>query len=193
MKVKELILGVNSARLIYVIGASGAGKDTLLQNARQILDSELIIFARRFITRPPSSIGEQHIATSHERFAMLSAAGYFVMEWHGHGFRYGIGRDILEALQSGLVVVVNGSREYLPEAMKRFPALQPVLIEVNPQVLRERLKARGREDEEAIAKRFERASMEFDCPANVIRIDNSKSIECAMDKFLTVIRQIALS
>ncbi len=182
----------DGARLIYVIGASGAGKDTLLQGVRRVLHGEPIIFAKRFITRRPSSVGEQHLAISRERFDKLSESGYFVMEWHSHGFSYGIGRGIVEVLQYGSVVVVNGSREYLPEAIKRVPALQPVLVEVDLSVLRARLEARGREDEEAIAKRIERAAMEVEYPENTIRIDNSTSIKLATESLLEVIRRVQI-
>lgn len=188
--IHHLPYGTDGARLIYVIGASGAGKDTLLQGARHALHGEPIIFAKRFITRRPSNVGEQHLAISRERFDKLSASDYFVMEWHSHGFSYGIGRGIIDVLQYGSVVVVNGSREYLPEAMKRFPALTPVLIEVNPVVLQSRLEARGREDEEAIAKRIERATMPFTYPENTIRIDNSHSIKVATGKLLELILKV---
>ncbi|MFI3271959.1 MAG: phosphonate metabolism protein/1,5-bisphosphokinase (PRPP-forming) PhnN [Pseudomonadota bacterium] len=186
----ELPFETDGARLIYVIGASGAGKDTLLQGVRRTLHGEPIIFAKRFITRRPSNVGEQHLAISRERFDKLSESNYFVMEWHSHGFSYGIGRGIVDVLQYGSVVVVNGSREYLPEAIKRFPALTPILVEVDPRVLRARLEARGREDAEAITKRIERAVRPFEYPDNIIRIDNSASIKVATDKLLEVILKV---
>jgi ribose 1,5-bisphosphokinase len=44
------------ARLFYVIGASGAGKDTLLRYARvRVGGSGGVVFAHRYITRPAAA------------------------------------------------------------------------------------------------------------------------------------------
>lgn len=68
---------------------------------------------------------------------------------------------------------MNGSREYLPEALRRFPDLVPVLVEVDASVLRARLLARGREQGGDIEERIARASMPAQYPDGVRRIDNS--------------------
>ena len=54
-------------------------------------------------------------------------------------------------------VLLNGSRAYLPEALARFPGLVAVHITASPQVLRERLLARGRETREEVEARVQRA------------------------------------
>jgi ribose 1,5-bisphosphokinase len=70
-------------------------------------------------------------------------------------------------------VVVNGSRGALSEALKAYPGLLPVLVEVPEQILRERLGARGREDAGEIEARLERATMAvIETPA-LTRFDNS--------------------
>ena len=64
-------------RLVYVMGASGSGKDSLLQALRPRLRGRPVVFARRYITRPAASRGERHIAVSPERFEVMAAAGSF--------------------------------------------------------------------------------------------------------------------
>ena len=135
---------MRQGQLVYVMGASGSGKDSLLQALRPRLRGLPVAFARRYITRPFSARGERHIAVSPERFAAMAASGEFVMDWQSHGLRYGIGKGIETTLAHGHVVLMNGSRGYLPEALRRFPSLVPVLVEVDASVLRARLLARGR-------------------------------------------------
>ncbi|MBN2856462.1 MAG: phosphonate metabolism protein/1,5-bisphosphokinase (PRPP-forming) PhnN [Halothiobacillaceae bacterium] len=149
-----------SGTLFYVIGASGAGKDSLLRGARAQLATENVmgknvIFAHRYITRPVELAGENHIALSPQEFHARQAAGLFAMHWHSHELDYGLGIEINLWLERGLNVVMNGSRAYLDEAARLYPHnLVPVLVRVAPAVLRARLQARGRETPAQIEERL---------------------------------------
>jgi ribose 1,5-bisphosphokinase len=135
-----------SARLIYIVGASGSGKDSLMRHARERLAQEpSVVFAHRYITRPAQAGGENHIALTPSEFDARHAAGLFAMRWNSHGLNYGIGIEIHQWLAKNVSVIVNGSREYLDTARTRYRDLLPVWIDVAPEVLRERLLARGRE------------------------------------------------
>lgn len=143
--------------LIYVVGASGCGKDSLMQYARHKLAYEPgVVFAHRYITRPSDAGGENHVALSDEEFRARLSAGLFALHWHSHGHAYGIGIEINQWLAKGVTVVVNGSRAYLSEACRAYPELHPVWIEVSPEVLRQRLLERGRETADAIERRLAR-------------------------------------
>lgn len=156
-------------RLFYLIGSSGSGKDSLMRYARERLAHEpRVVFAHRYITRPPDGRGENHVALTAAEFAARRAAGLFAMHWHSHGLSYGIGREIDLWLERGCHVVLNGSREYLPQARQRHPELTAVLVTVAADVLAARLRARGRETEEEIAARLERAQR-F-CPEGPLEI-----------------------
>ncbi|MDG4868581.1 phosphonate metabolism protein/1,5-bisphosphokinase (PRPP-forming) PhnN [Guyparkeria sp. 1SP6A2] len=169
-----------SGKLFYVIGPSGAGKDTLLCNAReQLAGSDGIVFAHRYITRPVEVAGENHIALSEDEFESRQHQGLFVMHWDSHGLRYGLGVEIDLWLEKGLRVVINGSRAYLPEAARRYPeALHPVQVRVDPSVLRRRLEARGRESATEINERLAGAMAfeSLDHP-RMIELDNSAALE----------------
>jgi ribose 1,5-bisphosphokinase len=144
-------------RLVYVCGASGSGKDTLIGYARARLGGQPgVVFTHRYITRPASAGGENHVALTPEEFAARRQAGLFALHWESHGLAYGVGIEIDQWLTKGQHVVVNGSRAYLAEAQRRYPDLLPVSIEVSPEVLRQRLIARGREDPQAIEARLAR-------------------------------------
>ncbi|OZA23059.1 MAG: phosphonate metabolism protein/1,5-bisphosphokinase (PRPP-forming) PhnN [Hydrogenophilales bacterium 17-64-11] len=144
--------------LLYVIGASGSGKDSLMQVARDALAGDAdIVFAHRYITRPANAGGENHIALSEAEFDARLARKLFAMHWCSHGLRYGLGCELDHWLAQGLTVVVNGSREYLDEASRKRDELKPVLIEVSTEVLRERLRSRGRESASDMDMRLTRA------------------------------------
>lgn len=147
------------AKLFYIIGASGAGKDSLINyvNQRRAEDTP-VVFAHRYITRDADARGENHIALSNQEFNLRKNRGCFAMHWHSHQTHYGIGIEIDSWLQAGLSVVVNGSRGYLPHAAARYPYLIPVMIRVDYEVMRERLFARGRETKEQIVARMAQAT-----------------------------------
>ncbi|MCL2635005.1 MAG: phosphonate metabolism protein/1,5-bisphosphokinase (PRPP-forming) PhnN [Betaproteobacteria bacterium] len=145
------------APLIYVVGASGSGKDSLMRYARKKLARHSgVCFAHRYITRPADAGGENHVTLSPDEFAARTQANLFALHWQSHGLSYGIGIEINQWLAKGVTVVVNGSREYLPAARQCFPKLLPVLIEVSEATLRQRLNARSRETSEDIEKRLQR-------------------------------------
>ena len=184
-------IAVRAGRLVYVIGPSGAGKDSLISYARQRLGAGRHVFARRHITRPADSGGEDHIAITPADFDLRCTKGRFALSWRGNGLGYGVGVEIDVWLDSGRHVVLNGSRGYLPSAAARYPSLLPVLIAIDPAVLRQRLAARGRETAAEIEARIQRA-MELDGidhPALVVIANNGPLAE-AGEAFVALLRAL---
>lgn len=145
-------------RLILVVGPSGSGKDTLLDAARvQFNDDNRLRFARRDITRSAASGGERHREVSVVEFEDNLRADRYALHWDAHQLRYGVRREELAKLEDGASVVVNGSRAIIDEATRRFPGTHVLSIRVGLEVLEQRLRARGREDQASIARRLERA------------------------------------
>ena len=174
-------------RLFYVMGASGVGKDSLLSFVRQAGDPRQVVVAHRYITRPPQAVGENHVALSEAEFRARLGAGWFALHWSSHGFSYAIGREIDIWRRSGVNVVVNGSREYLPEALETYPDLVPVLVTAEPALIAGRLAARKRESKAEIVERL-KVRDELDAlPESVIRIDNSGAIERAGSALLALV------
>lgn len=176
--------------LFYVVGASGAGKDSLMAYARARLGGRApVFFAHRYITRPAEAGGENHVALSKAEFAQMKALDLFALSWESHGFCYGLGREIGLWLERGANVVMNGSRAFLPVAERRFPGLAVVLIEVSPAVLRARLVARGRESPEEIEERLARAAEFTVIHPNLVTIRNNGSLAEAGDALVAVLRE----
>jgi thymidine phosphorylase len=83
----------------FVVGPSGAGKDSLLDGVRRRLTPSRFIFAKRTITRPEGSPGEVHTACTEADFQALNAAGKFLITWQAHGLHYGLPIELVDALQ----------------------------------------------------------------------------------------------
>lgn len=178
-----------TARLIYVVGASGSGKDSLMSYARSRLANESqVVFAHRYITRSADAGGENHVALTQEEFDSRRRAGLMAMHWESHGHAYGLGIEVNQWLAKGITVVVNGSREYLETAAQRYPELVPVWVEVSPEVLRARLQARGREGAEEIEKRLARAPKNQVLGRRGELIRNDGELRLAGDTLVNLIR-----
>ncbi|HED15179.1 MAG TPA: phosphonate metabolism protein/1,5-bisphosphokinase (PRPP-forming) PhnN [Gammaproteobacteria bacterium] len=178
------------AKLFYVIGASGAGKDSLIHYIRGSLPEDApVMFAHRYITRPADAGGENHVALSAQEFAQRQQQGCFSMDWHSHETHYGIGSEIDEWLSKGLDVVVNGSREYLQEATKKYKNIVPILICVDPDLLADRLFARGRETFSQVSQRVAHAIKLEDTVYHpcLQKIENNGVLEEAGDQLLQII------
>jgi ribose 1,5-bisphosphokinase len=176
-------------RLIYLIGPSGAGKDSLISYARKNLNGERsVMFAHRYITRPPLANDENHIALSDEEFMERLKKGIFAMHWQSHSFHYGIGAEIDLWLWQQCKVVVNGSRSYMHKAIDLYPFLEVVLLDVSENHLKHRLAARGRETMEEIEMRLEHnRQIKHALKKNISNlsiINNDGPIESAGEQFL---------
>jgi len=181
-----------TGRLIYLIGPSGSGKDSLLDAARAPLAERGCRIVRRIITRSAEAVGEAALGVSQEEFLALEAQGGFALSWRANGLAYGIPRDIDDWLAAGHDVLVNGSRGHLPATRLRYPNLLVLLLTVDQAVLRQRLLARGRESVDEIEARLARnarfsESVLADNDSGLRIIDNSGLLEHAVDRLLNCI------
>lgn len=178
------------AKLFYIIGASGSGKDSLIHYARENLAEDArVIFAHRYITRAPNAGGENHVALSEKEFSLRQQAGCFAMHWYSHNTWYGIGIEINQWLAKGNSVVVNGSRAYLDQASNKYSELCPILISVQTEILRRRLESRGRENRQQINQRLGQAVLldKMVYHPELVRIENNIDLPEAGRKLTDVI------
>jgi ribose 1,5-bisphosphokinase len=174
--------------LFYIIGASGAGKDTLMNYARATINGDkAVIFSHRYITRPPGNSNENHVHLTAAEFNLRIEAGFFALHWESHGNHYGIGTEIDNWLEKGCNVVLNGSREYLPVARQLYPKMTVILIEASPETIINRLSSRGRETAEEIEKRIRRTREINADPGNCIKVYNNDTIESAGEELIKIL------
>ncbi len=185
--------GGKTGQLFLVVGPSGAGKDSLIEGARQAL-AELpqFIFPRRIITRQSDPGSEDHFTLSEAEFERQQAAGAFFLHWGAHELRYALPGDIAGALAGGSTVIANVSRTVIDEARRRHPATTVVFVTAPQEVLEQRLLARGREDAAAVKRRLARSAA-LPGGANVVTIVNDGSLEEALEEFLAVLKSPAVA
>lgn len=178
---------LSHGRLIYVVGPSGAGKDSVIAAASKIANkNNRLYFSRRYVTRIAVS-DNGDLPVSAFAFAHYRQNGFFALDWDAHGFSYGIAATINTPLRAGLTVVVNGSRAYLPVALAKYPAMTVVHVSVPPQVAHARLIARGRENAASIAGRMGRTPPLPVPAAQLVNIDNSGALETAAQALVGVL------
>lgn len=174
--------------MILVVGPSGAGKDTLMAALKARLAGRPdVAFARRAITRTADADAEDHDTLDRAEFDHAVAAGEVALAWEAHGLGYVIPKTYDELIRSGGTVIANGSRRVLRQAEEKYQTAITLLITAPVEVLAERLAARGRESREDIQKRLQRADLEPDNVANLVRIENTGTVEDAVGRMMAAL------
>jgi ribose 1,5-bisphosphokinase len=159
---------IGPGRLILIVGPSGAGKDTLLDLARAACAGDPnIVFPRRVVTRAASA-AEDNAHLGEEAFAEALAEGAFAIHWEAHGHRYALPRRVEDEIRAGRTVVVNVSRTVVDVLRQSYAEVITVSVTAPPGILAERLAARSRGSDGAVALRLGRSVEEIETPDIVI-------------------------
>jgi len=181
-----------SGIFFFVVGPSGAGKDTLIDGARAHLAEsdrrDHYVFATRTITRPNGAPGEAHIGVTEAEFAERDAAGAFLVTWQAHGLHYGLDASLRDVLAQGRHVIANGSRAILPKLIGRVPRLVIVEVSAPVEVLAERIAGRGRETPEQIAARLARTVTAYPPGIPLLRVSNDSTSEVGIARFIATLQ-----
>jgi len=177
--------------LVYVMGPSGAGKDSLLRFARARLAGTPVMFAHRYATRPASAGDENEVPLLPAEFDRRLAAGLFAFHWPAHGVRYALGAEVEAWRARGLAVVVSGSRAHFNAGGSALPGIVPVVVTATPAVLAGRLAGRAREDAAAVAARLERGAAHAVAHPLMVTIDNSGALEDAGAQLVALLSRLA--
>jgi guanylate kinase len=151
--------------LLVVSSPSGAGKTTLCR--RLVQEHDQLNFSISYTTRSPRSTeqdGVDYHFVDEARFEELVVAGQFA-EWaHVHDHRYGTARDTVEqTLSRGEDLVFDIDWQGGLQLRDRYPE-ETVLVFVLPpsmMVLAQRLRGRGTDAAEVVARRLSRATEEL--------------------------------
>jgi phosphonate metabolism protein PhnN/1,5-bisphosphokinase (PRPP-forming) len=174
-------LQAHSHHLLVIVGASGAGKDSVLKGWLASLPREQRPHrARRTITRGAGDASEDHEALDEAGFLAARAAGAFAFAWQAHGLHYGVRWLELEPLLQGRWVVMNGSRGHLPVLRTAAPQVHVIEVVAPDDLRRARLAQRGREAVPALNDRLARAAPDSGAD---LRITNDGDLSHAIAQF----------
>ncbi len=178
---------IGPGRLVLVVGPSGAGKDTLLGLAKAACaDDSEIVFPRRVITREASS-SEDNEEVSAGTFQEATERGHFAMHWEAHGHRYALWRAIDDDIRAGRTVVANVSRTVIGAVRRAYADVVVVSITAPPEVLAQRLAARGRGSDGRIEQRLGRMVDDPQAAPDIV-IDNVGAAEEHAQQLIGIIR-----
>ncbi|MFI5304692.1 MAG: phosphonate metabolism protein/1,5-bisphosphokinase (PRPP-forming) PhnN [Nitrospiria bacterium] len=176
--------------LILIVGASGAGKDTLLKEARVHFKSlPRVHFVRRYITRMPG-VSEDNFYVDDIAFELLKDNGFFISYWYAHDLKYGIPKSEFESLKNGETVIVSISRTKIGEFEQKFPGkVTTVNVTAGRSVIEIRLEKRKRENFGQIESRLQRLTIPVSAK-NLINFDNNQEIELSSQSFNALLEEM---
>ena len=179
-----------SGKCIVLSGPSGVGKDTVLHEL--FSRDPRLRYSISYTTRPPRPgevDGVSYTFVDEDTFRSLEAAHEFLETAVVHGNLYGTSRRRVEAMLARgehvvLKIDVQGAaavRDRLPEGIFIF------LLPPSMEVLRQRLRGRGTDDSDALARRDADAVREM---AEADRYDHhvvNDSVERAAAQILDIV------
>jgi guanylate kinase len=143
--------------LFMVVAPSGAGKSTLVNALlAQEPTIKLSISYTTRAPRPAEQHGREYYFTSVEDFLHRREAGEFLESAEVHGNYYGTSRLMIEAdMRAGTDVLLEIDWQGAQQVKKQFPYAAGIFI-LPPSIaaLEERLKKRGQDEPNVIARRL---------------------------------------
>ena len=175
--------------LVLVVGPSGAGKDSLIDGARETLRGDPSVhFVRRAVTR--LAAGEDHDTVTSAEFDRAERAGAYLLSWRAHGLAYGIPIEIQMRRREVALVVANVSRTVIDDARRRLQPVHMIAVTAPPAMLAERLTRRGRESAAQLASRIPQAEIDLPDGPDVTRVMNDTSLADGVVAFVAALRAI---
>lgn len=170
-------------KIVLIIGPSGAGKDTLIKEAKKEF-KEKINFVKRYITRE-SDVNESNYYIDEYAFEILRHNSYFASSWNAHGNFYGIPKRFIK---NG-INLISISRGRIKDFENLYDNVYTINITLPKEILNQRLLKRGRENKEDIEKRVQREYEKIEAK-NLIEFDNLASIEDSKKNFISLLKRI---
>jgi guanylate kinase len=178
--------------LIIVSGPAGAGKSTLIHR---------VIAANRFplrlavsaTTRPPregEEDGKDYFFWRQERFEAGLKSGAFLEYAVVHGQHYyGTPRSEVDGYrEKGIGVILDIDVQGARQVRKLYPEHLSIFIKLSSwEMYEERLRKRGSETEQSIARRLETARKEVACIGEYQHVICNDDLEAATQQFLALL------
>lgn len=154
---------MNKGILIVLSGFSGAGKGTLMKELMKTYDNyALSISMTTRNPRPGEEHGREYFFSTREDFEEKIAQNGLIEYAEYCGNYYGTPRDYVESqLNAGKDVILEIEIQGMRKVKQMFPQMLPLFVTPpSAEELERRLRGRGTETEEVIAKRLKTAVTE---------------------------------
>jgi len=170
-------------RLVVISGASGAGKSTLVERllGRPELRLQVSVSATTRVPRPDEVPDRDYFFLSPEEFQRIR--GDLLESALVHGHSYGTPAEpVRRAMASGICVALVIDVQGGLQVRKKVPGALLIFVHVpSLEVLENRLRARGTDDPESIARRLANARREIEMSAHydisVVNDDLDRAVE----------------
>ncbi len=151
--------------VLIVSGPSGSGKSTLVEKILELPGTMLSVSCTTRPPRPAESGGKWYTFISDEQFHQMVARGEFLeyaqvfaKHWYGTPRKW-----LDEARASGKDLVLEIDVQGAAQVKRKIPsALAIFIVPPSRQALEQRIRARGQDSEEEIARRLQRARKELE-------------------------------
>ena len=176
-----------TGRSFLITGNSGSGKDALITEvlARWPTHVTPLRTAQRYITRPAHD-SEMYRSVTPAEFKKLERRKAFCLTWRIYQTDYGVPAVVLDWLGRRQHVLVNVSRNIIPEARQLLPNLRVIFVSVPIEISTQRMISRQREtlNNPLFQQRLQRAKENQTLDQADFTIDNSGSLDKSAAKLL---------
>lgn len=177
---------MSRAKLIVIASPSGGGKTSIIKALRERHpDFEFSVSATTRSMRPGESNGKDYFFLSTEEFERLIENRELVEHEHFYGTHYGtLKREVDRALKAGHCMIfdvdVKGARSI--KTMYPDDTVQVFIAPPSIEVLEQRLRNRGTEDEEKLRRRLQRVPMEIETGMTFDHIVVNDDLQSAIEE-----------
>ncbi|MBE9138514.1 guanylate kinase [Nodosilinea sp. LEGE 07088] len=172
-------------RLIVFTGPSGVGKGTLLRSLRTRYPTlKLSVSATTRSPRPGEVDGQDYFFISRAEFQTMVERGE-LLEWAEFaGNLYGTPKaTVIKEIEAGHWVILEIELEGARQVRETFPdALQLFVLPPSIEELENRIRLRGKDADEAIERRLQRALVEIDAASEFDQQIVNDDLEVALQQ-----------
>ena len=179
---------------LYIISApSGAGKSSLIQaflKTQPLYDSQVSVSHTTRAPRPGETHGEHYFFVNHDEFRSMIAEDAFLEHAEVFGNYYGTSRKTIESvLATGVDIFLDIDWQGAKQIRQKMPQARSIFIlPPSKEELDRRLRGRGQDSEEVIAKRMAQAVAEMSHYAEYDYLIVNDDFDTALADLKTILR-----
>ncbi len=179
---------------LYIVSApSGAGKSSLIQallKTQPLYDTQVSVSHTTRAARPGEVHGEHYFFTGREEFQQMIARDAFLEHAEVFGNYYGTSRETIEqVLATGVDIFLDIDWQGAQQIRNKMPQARSIFIlPPSKEELDRRLRGRGQDSEEVIARRMALAVAEMSHYAEYDYLIVNDDFDTALNDLKTIIR-----